>query len=359
MNFEEHFPLLNNRTYLNTASSGILSASLMEWRRAHDQDFFDNGSAFRIPQAERIEKVRASIARFFHSKPENTYLVPNFSYGFNIFLEGLSSEHRFLLLEEDYPSVNYAVQSRGFHSEYIAADESETYILDKIGELKPTVFAFSIVQYISGNKVSLTLITEIKRLYPEILIVADGTQFCGTTDFNFAQSGIDVLISSGYKWMLAGYGNGFILMKDQVKNYLYRDTYGRPLPTEPFLKDKQLLSLYFEPGHQDTLAFGSLEQSILFMEKIGMTAIEHQISKLSGLAKTAFIQRGLLDENTAKRSEHSSIFNLNISEHTYQQLLDADIVCLARGKGIRIAFHFYNTEADLNRLLEVIDRHNN
>ncbi|MEP6626560.1 MAG: hypothetical protein ABJA32_01205 [Ginsengibacter sp.] len=50
----------------------------------------------------------------------------------------------------------------------------------------------------------------MKDLYPNPLIVADGTQFCGTGDFNFRKLGIDVVIASAYKWMSVRYGNGFV-----------------------------------------------------------------------------------------------------------------------------------------------------
>ncbi|MEX0362300.1 MAG: aminotransferase, partial [Allomuricauda sp.] len=42
-------------------------------------------------------------------------------------------------------------------------------------------------------------------------------QFCGTQEFNFEESGIDVLGASAYKWLLAGYGNGFFLVKEEAK----------------------------------------------------------------------------------------------------------------------------------------------
>lgn len=356
MNFTDQYPILNTFTYLNTASSGILSKSLLNWRREHDQDFFIKGSEFRNTQANFLQSVRNTVARFFNAKEDNTFLVPNFSFGFNTFLAGLSSSHRFFLLEEDYPSINYAVQSGGFTCTYLPMNEQlEESILEKIKQFKPTIFAFSLVQYISGNKFSFSLIRKIKDTFPDLMIVADGTQFCGTENFNFEQSGLDVLIASGYKWMLAGYGNGFVLLKDSVIGQLYQTAKDSPLPNEPFLKDKQILSIYFEPGHQDTLAFGSLNHAILQMEHFGTDIIEHKIKQLSQRAKEAFSDRGLIDPAIINRKEHSSIYSLNVNDSVYKKLLEARVMCLVRGKGVRIAFHFYNTNEDLDLLLNVVD----
>ena len=111
---------------------------------------------------------------------------------------------------------------------------------------------------------------------------------------------------------------------------------------------------HFEPGHQDTLNFGSLEQSILFIESIGKEKIYEKISSLSTKAKSRFADLGLLSDSTLLRESHSSIFNLKNDEAMFQKLKSNNIICSPRGGGIRVSFHYYNSESDLDRLLEVI-----
>lgn len=355
MTFTDQFPLLEKFTYLDTASSGILSKRLVNWRAAHDQAFYDQGSLFRLTQAAFLHDVKETVARFFKSKVENTFLLPNFSFGFNTLLQGLPPDQRFLLLEGDYPSVNYAIETRGHTCKYLPmADQLEERIVDHISTHKPTIFAFSLVQYISGIKLSLSFIKELKALFPDLLIIADGTQFCGTEDFDFEASAFDVFMGSGYKWMLAGYGNGFMMLKDEIASNLFPEARKRPAPKEPFLQSKGLLSFYFEPGHMDTLNFGSLKQSILYFEELGMDFVGQQTKSLSEKARAAFRERGLLSQFVADRKEHSTIFNLALSTEQYQKLIAADVICYPRGNGIRLAFHFFNTEADLQKLLDVV-----
>lgn len=357
MNFKASYPVLQSYTYLNTAYSGILSKPLLDWRNKHDQDFLEKGSTFRLQQQGVMQETRQNLARLFHAKATNTFLVPNFSFGFNTFLNGLEGSQRFLLLQEDYPSVNYPVQSRGYECDYVVIDHQlEENLIAKIKSFKPTVLALSLVQYISGIKIDFESIKKIKSMFPDLLIVADGTQFCGTAEFDFEASGLDVLISSGYKWMLGGFGNGFVFIKDKINELLYPEAQSANMPTEPFLLNRGILSLYFEPGHQDTLSFGSLNHSILFLEKTGLSFIENQISQLSEKARTAFTERGLLDLAVMQRKSHSSVFNLSISATVAEKLQEANILFSARGNGSRVSFHFYNTEEDLNHLLEVIDK---
>src|SRR5690606_29129982 len=122
MNFSKEFPVLKDYTYLNTASSGILSQSLLDWRRTHDVNFLNNGSIFRNEKDKLLLEVKEAVARFFNSKSENTFLVPNFSFAFNTLLDKLPKSHRILLLQDDYPSVNFPVQSRGIVHDYASVD---------------------------------------------------------------------------------------------------------------------------------------------------------------------------------------------------------------------------------------------
>ncbi|MBB6499071.1 aminotransferase class V-fold PLP-dependent enzyme [Pedobacter cryoconitis] len=356
MNFKEQFPVLENCTYLNTANSGILAKSIQEWRSSHDEDFMQMGSRFRISQADFLQDLRQHLARFFHSKEENVFLVQNFSIAFNTFLDGLSRSHRFLLVTSDYPSINYPVESRMFTYTYAKSNENlEQDILDTIKSFKPSVLALSLVQYTNGIKIDFDFIKRLKAEHPDLLIIADGTQFCGTEDFNFEESGLDVLISSGYKWMLGGYGNGFMLIKNHVYNYLYQEKTTHSLPKEAFLKDKKLLSLCFESGHLDTLNFGTLKQSILFLEEIGFDFIQKRLQTLSQMAKQAFTDRGLLSKEIIDRPAHSSIFSIAANAHLIKKIEDANIITSQRGAGLRISFNFYNNEQELQQLLKVID----
>lgn len=356
MDFSKKFPVLANSTYLNTANSGILSQSVFDWRRSHDEDFMQSGSQFRTHQVEFLHGIRQQLASFFKGKPDHTFLVPNFSFGFNSFLDGLAASHRFLLVKSDYPSVNYPVESRGFSCGYVEQNEHlEENILKKMETFKPTVLALSLVQYTNGIKIDFEFIKKLKADYPDLLIIADGTQYCGTEDFDFEASGLDALISSGYKWMLGGYGNGFVMIKDHAADYLYQERMHHHLPKEPFLKGKTQLSFCFEPGHLDTLNFGTLGKSMLYLEELGFDYIEKRIKNISDAAKNAFTERGLLSEDVIKRAQHSSIFNIKSDAKLNERLQNANIICVPRGNGLRVSFHFYNTEQDLQKLLNVID----
>lgn len=351
------FPILDTCTYLNTANSGLLSTELADWRRAHDEAFIAGGSIFRMENAPVISELRNNLSAHFGSKASNTYLVPNFSVGFNTLLNGLAKNHRFLLLEEEYPSVSYPVISMGFEYEIVKIDANlENNLLDAIEKFKPTVLAFSMVQYISGFRMDDEWLKKLKTDYPQLLLIGDGTQFTGTTAFNFEKSGLDALLGSGYKWLLGGYGNGYAFLSDALKDQLYQNNKLAALPTAPFLQGRDHLSLYFEPGHLDTLNFGTLNQSLIQLGQQGFDKIENAAQAIADKARIALNSRGLIPDWLMARKYQSTIISMPLAQRKVEQLQAAQIICSPRGAGTRISFHFYNTEEELNKLLAILDQ---
>lgn len=350
------FPVLQKCIYVNTASSGLPHGDLMEWRQQHDQAFLNGGSMMRNNAHSLITKTRETVGRFFGCANENVALVQNFSIGMNMLLEGLDKKEKVLFLENDYPSVVWPFERRNFSIFFAKMDSNlEENILRKIEQEKITVLAISIVQWLNGIKLDLNFLRKLKMQYPDLLIIADGTQFCGTTDFNFEDSGIDVLGASCYKWLLSGYGNGFMLFKDSIKERSAIKTIGfNAANADPTEKDTVGFARRFEPGHLDTLNFGSLKFSLDFLNGLGKQNIENRLKEFSKKAKKEFMELGLLEDRVVNRNSHSTIFNIKGGEALFNKLTDKDIICSQRGDGIRLSFHIYNTENEIDEIVKIL-----
>jgi len=216
-NLRKKFPVLNQCLYANTASAGLLSEDLMEWRQGHDLDYLIGGSEMKLKGFAHMPEIKKTLGKFFKCKPENVALIPNFSLGFNLLLEGLPKDKKVLLVNKDYPSVNWPFETRNFKRDYVDADEHmEENIHAKVKKGDVDILALSLVQWVDGVRIDFDFLKDLKKEFPNLMILADGTQYCGTESFDFEKSGIDILGTSAYKWMLAGYGNGFFLVKDDV-----------------------------------------------------------------------------------------------------------------------------------------------
>ena len=350
------FPILRQYIYANTPVFGPLYDDLLDWRQEHDLDFMMKASGMRNTTLQLIADCRTAVAGYFGCKRENVALVNNFSTGMNMLLEGFDKQQKVLLLQNDYPSVEWPFATRGFPITYAKIDENlEANIRSAVQKDAIDILALSIVQWQNGIKIDLDFLKQLKKDYPNLLILADGTQFCGTTAFDFESSGIDVLGASAYKWLLSGYGSGFMLFKDSVKDSCQLRTIGfNAANAVAENRDSVRFARRFEPGHLACMNFGSLKFSLHFLEKVGKNNIEAQNKKLSLKARREFFDLGLLQEAVVKRKEHSTIFNIKGDDQLFRKLTESDVICAQRGDGIRLGFHFYNTEKEIDAIVEIL-----
>ena len=329
---------------------------MLEWRQGHDLDYLIGGSEMKGQSNKMHAKTREVVGTFFNCVTDNVALVPNFTIGLNFLVEGLSKTEKILLLDGDYPSLNWPFESRGLDVVHLkSAANLEERIYNTIKEENITVLALSVVQWLNGILIDLSFLKRLKEDFKDIIIIADGTQFLGTRDFNFLESGIDVLGASAYKWLLSGYGNGFVLIKEEIKHRfsLVSKGYGSGRNTKDCAEERAFCK-HLEPGHLDSLCFGSLQFSLGFLQKIGMQNIQKQHKELVESAKKSFTQLGLLDDDVVNRKEHSTIFNIKGDRHIFDKLLKNEVVCAQRGGGIRLSFHFYNTLEEINKITKFL-----
>jgi len=341
------FPALENKIYLDTARSGLMYNELLSWRKEHENDFLNRGSQFRLNHEILLEKTRTEINKFLGSNNLTTFLVQNFSVGLSLLLKTIKTDKTVLMVKDDYSSIINQVLCSGLKHTLVDNNfDVEAQILNGINKYNPDLFIFSIVQHIDGTFIDLDFIKQVKKDFPQILIIADGTQFCGTQFFNFQSSEIDVLISSGYKWMMGGYGNGFISFNDKYQKSHFK------------INEQYFMDL-FEPGHHDTLNFGSLLFSLKKISNYGIDKIEKKINSLSFYTLEKLKTKKVLASKIIKRSSHSNIFNIRGDEKLFQHLLENNIICSKRGDGIRISINFYNTKDEIDYFLSIFSLYSN
>ncbi len=353
----KQFPAVQQTIYANTAAAGPLYDSLFEWRQEHELDLLMKASDLFPEGLKIISETRKNLGRFLGCSTENVALTPNFSIGFNMLLDAFPKKAKVLLLENDYPSVNWPFGFRDFDIEYVqATTHLEAEIHETVKNKNIDILALSLVQWVNGVFIDLDFLKDLKKEYKDLIVLADGTQFCGMFPFDFSTSGIDVLGASGYKWLVAGYGNGFMLFRKEIMEQFMPKSVGFGSVGGDFgKKDSFRFAKHFEPGHLDSLNFGSLNHSLKFLDEIGMDKIGRYNQGLSEEATNLFGAMGLLEAEVVARKKHSTIFNLKGDKTLYDHLLRHNVVCALRGNGIRLSFHFYNTLQELEALARIVN----
>jgi len=352
---KKNLPASQQLTYFNTPGIGLISNDVHEFRKNLLTELHQTGSQMMENNRMIFPEVREKIGEVFNADPGYIALLPAFSFGFNAILEGLRPGLKVLLVKEDYPSINLAVESRDFKVSYIGINSNlEEDIYRTFEKDQPEVFIFSQVQWISGMKIDFEFIKKLKKDFPDTLFIGDGTQHLGTEKFDFKNSGLDVLGASGYKWLGAGLGNGFFMFKPGIEEFIKPKNLGYASELGKYKEQGDTLIGKFEGNHLSPGNIGSLKVALSFLDKIGMDKIENRIKNLKQQAKIAFTELGLLEETVVKRTDHSSIFNLKGDQELFDKLQNNNVICSQRGDGIRVGIHYYNEKEDLEKLVKII-----
>ncbi len=348
------FPVLKQKTYLNTASAGLLSQRVLDYRREYDSKYFNNGFDFRNKCLEETFGIKQTISRIFHCPPERIGLIPNFSWGMNGLAESLPQPSHVLLIDDDYPSLTLPFETRNFKTTYINAHfQNEISLLEEIEKINPDIFAVSNIQWKDGRCIPASTFKKIKETFPTMIIIADGTQFLGTCPFHFDESGIDFFLTSGYKWLLSGFGNGLIMMSKSIADQWQNKITGNNTVMDRFFTKRKNPGQEWEPGHLDLLNFGSMNISLQWLEHLGLDHIESQIKKLSLTLKTGLVTLGFASPQVLTERFHGNIMLIPGSLHIVKTLHQQGIEVAMRD-GIRISIHFYNSRQDIQRFIETL-----
>ena len=336
---KDQYPLLTNTTYLNTAYVGLMSSKLHKFRRIHEESYLiEGGDYYKKGADEKLESIHQNFAAFFGLSSDRCFGISNFSYGIRIALSFFSKAMKVMVIDEDYPSLTSAFKEQDFNFTMIHIEANlEKAIENKLKSESIDILALSIIQYTTGLLIDQDFLMRLKNDYPNLIIIGDGTQFLGAHEFHFDKSPFDMVIGSGYKWLLAGFGNGILMISQNLESKLGL-TLGK------------IRERIFQ-GHFNILGMASLDFSLKQLEQYDFKNLIKKKSILSQKAKTELTALGFLPHWVSKRSNHSSIFNIKGGELLFKYLQKEHIRCVMRGKGIRISFHFYNTDTDLKRLI--------
>lgn len=344
MTLQNDFPALKSSIYLNTAYVGLMSKPLYDFRTTSEKKYLFSGDRYKIEAYEQLHQTHDAIANFIGANAEQTFFVSNFSTGIRYVLDLLQKGSKVMCFEDDYTSLVAAVVERDFDLYTFSIDEFlEEKIEKALLENKVDALVLSLVQYASGLKIDFEFLHQIKEKYPKLLLIGDATQHIGSDHFDFASSPFDAVICSGYKWLLAGFGNGFVALSDRF------------LEVSQQSKEKIFDKIY--AGHFNILGAASLVFAIDYLIKNDFDQLVKRNKTLSNFLREKLQQMGwvpVFEQRVPKSQITSYIYPEGVVKN-----LEAKNISLAHRRNyLRFSPHFYNTEAEIEELVEIVKKLN-
>ena len=375
----EQIPACQRMVYVNTGWSGPSPVSVTEAiieRLTYEmeqgpttEDVLESG---REIQARLLE----AVGQLLNASPAEICLTENTTEGLNIVLNGLSwregdeiitcnLEHSSVLVPAYYQQRRHGAIVKVLD---IAPDEQPDAILGKIEAAitdRTRLVFLSHVEYSSGLRMPAK---EIRRLTKDrgIFMLLDGAQTAGHITLDMKDMDSDFYSIPAQKWLLGSEGVGALYIRnDLIPRVEPMQVAGRasltsadPYQFQPNISsiDKFLLTSTSAP-----LRAGMLE-AIRFIQDIGVEEIESRNLHLATYAKQALQEipgvtvLSPLDRRSSTGLVSFAIDGVDTKEAVARLWEQHRIVARWVGfpPGIRIALHFFNTEEEVNKVVEAV-----
>ena len=352
------YPILDEVTYLNTPASGLMHSSIIEAGQRVSTEYFNRATEYKEEWIfKNKDLVVAEVASFMGCEKEELALSPNFSLALNMAADILRTHKKVGLLQGDYPSLTLPWKLKGYEVVEFAVTNRLTIDYDlvetTIKRERIEVLAISHVQWSSGLVVDLSRLSDICRRN-DVLFVVDATQSSGVLPVDINAQHIDILVASTYKWLGAGFGNGFMYVKKGLLDRYIPKIAG----FNSFLWDQgkpyyRSTIKSFEPGHLDHEAFTRLKAAMERHRSIGKENIYLRVKSLMDYFLEQAKHKGVEVLGDFTPAETSSFAFVNGDAQLCKLLAEQRVITSPRGPGIRMGVHYYNDKTDIDRFLEV------
>jgi selenocysteine lyase/cysteine desulfurase len=327
--------------YLNTASYGLpprpawdaLQAALADWR---------GGRTSWEPWNDATEAARTSLARLCGVPVEWMAVGGAVSPFVGLVAAALPDRSRVLSTEAEFTSALWPFMAQGRGIEVSCVPIAR---LAEAIDGHTALVAFSAVQSSTGEVADLDGVAAA-AVHHGALTLVDVTQACGWLPLDGRR--FDAVVGAAYKWLVSPRGTAFMSVRPELGERLtphaagwfagddpYSSFYGPPLRLASDARRFDVSPAWF--------SWVGTAPALEVVLEIGIDTIHDHDVRLANL-----FRQGLGLEPT-----NSAIVSADVPG-AEERLRDTSVMAAARAGLLRTSWHIYNTEDDVDRVLELI-----
>jgi len=357
------YPAATRYTYLNSAGAPPVSRRAASEAQRYYTEMMMDGDLRWPAWLEQVEGVRASVARLLNADPAEIAFTFSSSHAFTLLAPLLGPPAHVVAMADEFPSGTLPFVSYGDEVTFVASGPTGEIAIDAIAAaITPATRAVvtSSVMYATGFRQDLAALGAVCRRRGVPLLV-DATQSAGVIPIDVRRDAIDAVVFSGYKWTTAGYGIAAM--------YVSRDLLRKgPTPLagwwsardpEAVIADRLDLkdtAAVFEVGCPHFAGIFALGGSLSLFAEIGQPAVQDRVEALTDYLHAHATAAGLEIASPRDRSRRAgiTIIRMHDGPAAVDALARAGVIVSARGAGVRVATHVFNTEEDLDRCVAAL-----
>lgn len=363
--WRDEFPILSRATYLNSCSLGALGKRA----QARVATFQDEWSAWGAAAwyelwMGRLAELRRRVATLLGATEREIALQPSTSVALSAVASAVDYRRRprIVVAELDFPTLAYQWMVRpDVEVVRVPSDDGATIDPQRFADAvddRTAILATSHVFFTTGAIQDLRALADIAHARGALFLV-DAYQSAGQVPIDVHRDDVDILTTGPLKWLLGGPGLAYLYVREALLETLRptmtgwfgaRDQFDFDIARFEFKDDARrfelgtpsLPSVHFALGGQDVI------------DEIGVAAIRERNRALTERLVAAARAAGLRLRVAPDADARSAIVMIADADPAgaVAYLADRSIIVDWRPGFVRVSPHFYNTEAEMDRVVE-------
>jgi len=366
------FPITRNYNFQNHAAVAPISRRCADAARCYLKHLEENASV-RGGFYKHADRVRAQLALLLNANADEVTFIKNTSEGISFVANGLNWQKgdNVVTTNVEFPANMYpwqALRERGVDVRMVLEEEGRIppeRLFEAIDN-RTRVVAISSVQYASGFRTDLATLGEYCQSRGVFLCV-DAIQSLGVFPIDVKAMNIDFLAADGHKWLCAPEGVGVFFVRKELQGHLRPTTIGWLSMKHPREFGKYQFEFAdsakrYDSGSYNLAGVYALGGALELIQEIGIEKIARRIIDLTDRLVAGVREKGYRVASSRAPAEASGIVAFSSDVHDHEQIqhhlqTEHRIVTSVRCGRLRASPHFYNTEREIDQLVEALPKH--
>jgi cysteine desulfurase / selenocysteine lyase len=367
--FRRLFPITERYVYLNHASVSPLSKTARDCMVGVLDSSMHCGSRAWEETEQMQATCRNRAAQLVNAKAHQIAFLRNTSDAISAIANGIEWRRgdNIVTAAAEFPAnvypwrrvaLEHGVEMRiasGVDSHMVGLEE-----LLALADERTRVVALSWVQFSTGQRIDIQRAGKFCR-ERGILLVVDAVQGLGALQMDVERDFVDAFAAGAHKFLLGPKGVSLLYLSDRALQQIAPTVIGWTAVKdhgdyEVHDLDFRDGAARFEGGTANVAGICGLGGAIDLLLQAGPANIERHLLSLSAYLISNLEKKGYRVTSAKAPGEISAIVTCRHERHSATEvcshLESRNIITSARCVGLRIAPHFYNTQADLDALLE-------
>lgn len=371
LRWRSEFPILDTCTYLVSHSLGAmparteayLSQFAREWGtrgvRAWHEGWWEIGRVTGDLLAPTIGAAPGTISMHQNATVAQSIVASCLTYD--------SPRCRIVVQDLDFPSNHYlfhGFERYGAEVVTVASDDSVRGRIDRVVDAideRTALVNLSLVLFRSAHLQDVAPVIE-KAHRVGARVVLDLYQAAGAVPVDVTALGTDFAVGGSVKWLCGGPGAGYLYVRPDLMHVLRPAIVGWAGHDAPFQFAPGPIAYAeglerFQSGTPNVPSLYSARAGYEIVAEIGVPAIREKSLRLTRRLMDAALRRGWRVNTPDGDHERGASVVIDVPDGAAvtQALIAREVIVDHRpGAGIRIAPHFYNTEAEIDTAVEAM-----